>query len=297
MNAQRIPPDGSNKDPWFSQVLWTYAALCRCCLSAIDAALSAWVDGTELNTEHRTTIAEWVMHGGTNFEISRALVELLAQIEMGRRPTRIVPPGAILDQLQRRILEIWAGEMRQLNPSDSLARAIEVVLATTDENKVLTADDRDVIEAYAIGEGPRGRALRRALEVYGGQVDGGPADNDQGSCSELQMAKAIQTSDLSALPEADRAVIAHFDAAFHGASPGPGSDEAAAVAAMKRFLDELRGTPVAARDPGLGLTEGAVQVVQAVQFVEVWAATLQVPIETVEQLLLEYNNLLRMPSR
>lgn len=55
---------------------------------------------------------------------------------------------------------------------------------------------------------------------------------------------ALETTiNVSALPEADREVIARFEAALHGARPAPSSDEAAAVAAMNRFVDELRIVP------------------------------------------------------
>lgn len=57
---------------------------------------------------------------------------------------------------------------------------------------------------------------------------------------DMKQPETIRVSDVSALPEADREVIARFEAALHGARPAPGSDEAAAVAAMNRFVDDLR---------------------------------------------------------
>ncbi len=46
-------------------------------------------------------------------------------------------------------------------------------LVQASEGRVLTADALDTLEAMAVGEGPRGRALRRALEVCQGQVSPG----------------------------------------------------------------------------------------------------------------------------
>lgn len=63
------------------------------------------------------------------------------------------------------------------------------------------------------------------------------------------MRKAIRMSDVSALPRGDREVIARFDAALLGVPPAPGSDEAAVVAAMNRFVNELRGAQVCASAP------------------------------------------------
>ena len=102
------------------------------------------------------------------------LVSMLFILGIGRdEPKRILTtlpgtqPGQVsLNQLQRRILVIWADDMREINPSDSLAREIDAVLREPDSDRPLTMADRDVLEACAIGEGPRGRALRRALEVH-----------------------------------------------------------------------------------------------------------------------------------
>ena len=181
------------------------------------------------------------MRGGPDFEVARAFVELFEQIEAGGQPGQ---QGPSLNRLQRRILERWAGEMRQLNPADSLARAIDVVLSAVSSAKALPAGDRDVLEAYAIGEGPRGRALRRALQVYEGQVDSVLAN----SPPEPSSTEEINVSDLSELPEIDRAIVARFDAALLGVLPAPGSVEAAAVAAMNRFVNKLRCA--AETDPG-----------------------------------------------
>jgi hypothetical protein len=51
--------------------------------------------------------------------------------------------------------------------------------------------------------------------------------------------QAIPTLDLSALSRSDREVIVRFEAALLGVPPTPASDEAAAIAAMNRFVQAL----------------------------------------------------------
>jgi hypothetical protein len=159
-----------DEEPWFKRRLRTYVAFCKSCpndaahsplASAIDAALEAWSRGTELSAEHCATIDEWMVRVNRDVEVARALVALFAQVAAGGRPARIVTHG------ERRILEIWAGEMRELNPSDSLASAIDAALGVASESGVLTTDDRDALEAHAIGDGPIGRALRQVLLACG----------------------------------------------------------------------------------------------------------------------------------
>jgi hypothetical protein len=72
--------------------------------------------------------------------------------------------------------------------------------------------------------------------------------------SDMKPTAAIPVSDVSEMPEADREVIARFEAALHGARPAPGSDEAAAVTAMNCFVNELRDAQTVARNAGLDLT-------------------------------------------
>ena len=159
-----------DEEPWFKQRLQTYAAFCKSCpddaaraplASAIDASLDAWSRGEELSAEHCATIDEWMVRRDRDDEVARALVALFAQVTTGGRPARIVSHG------ERRLLEIWAGKMRVHNPSDSLARAIDAALGVASAGGALTADDLDVLEAYAIGDGPHGRALRQVLGACG----------------------------------------------------------------------------------------------------------------------------------
>jgi len=236
-------PAATEGDAWFDQPLRTYAMFCRACpkdalrmelAAAIDAALIAWESGTELREEYLVSMEEWLMRGGPDFEVARALVELYQQIEAGGQPRWILSPGApgmLPNRLQRRILERWADEMRQFNQTGSLARAIDILLSAPTSGQSLTVDDRDVLDAYAIGEGPRGRALRCALEA---------ASNDPEPLPEHPPANKIRVSDLSALSETDRSIIAKLDAALHGVKPVPGSEEAAAIATMNRFVEVLR---------------------------------------------------------
>ena len=186
--ALSVAPDTTKGSwPWFYGALQAYAVFCRlvpddaaraALAAAIDASLLAWSRGKEPSEMQRSTIEAGVMRGDIDAVIAPALVALFAQIEAGGRPARTAPPVTSidrLDRLQRRILEIWAREMRQASVFTEMAGAVRAGQNTADalvrasEGRVLT-DDLDTLEALAIGEGPRGRALRRALEVCGGQA-------------------------------------------------------------------------------------------------------------------------------
>ncbi len=70
----------------------------------------------------------------------------------------------------------------------------------------------------------------------------------------MKAPEAIHVRDVSELPETDRKVIAHFEAALQGARPAPSSAETAAMATMNHFLDGLREAQAAARTAGVDLT-------------------------------------------
>jgi hypothetical protein len=172
---------------WFYGVLQTYAVFCKFVpdaasrdklASAIDASLRAWSRGVEPSAAHRATIEAWVVRGDIDVIIAPALVALFEQIEVGGQPALVTGanvPLDRLDRLQRRILEIWADALRRPLPgvTEGAARAGQQMadeLVRASEGRALTDDDRDSLEALALGEGPRARALRRALEVCGGQA-------------------------------------------------------------------------------------------------------------------------------
>lgn len=243
-------PAATRGEVWFDQALRAYAVFCMACpndalrmrlAAAIDAALIAWESETELSAEHLASIEEWLMRGGPDFEVARVLVELYQQIEAGGPPRGTLSPGTPgtpPNRLQRRILERWADEMRQFNPTDSLARGIDILLSAPTSGQPLTVNDRDVLEAYAIGEGPRGRALRCALEAV---------NDDREASPEQPPTNEIRVSDLSALSETDRSIIAKLDAALHGVKPATGSEEETAIATMNRFVEILRRSEAASK--------------------------------------------------
>lgn len=162
----RSSSDPSAEDKsWFYAPLQAYAAFCRlvpndvtrtAIAAAIDASLVAWRRGAEPSAVHRARIEAEVMRGDA--VIAPALVALFAQIEVGGEPAvrnGARPPSDRLDRLQRRILEIWASEFPSMANEFSAAS----------EGRALAADTLDLLEAFAIGSGPRGTALRQALKV------------------------------------------------------------------------------------------------------------------------------------
>lgn len=92
------------------------------------------------------------------------------------------------------------------------------------------------------------RTVHTCRDLRSGTTDNGEVMTDE---SDMKQPAAIHVSDVSALPEADREVIARFEAALLGVCPAPGSDEAAAVATMNRFLDGLREAQAVARAAGV----------------------------------------------
>ena len=178
-HALSVAPDSTNGAlPWFYWALQAYAVFCRlvpddasraALAAAIDASLLAWALGKEPSAPDHMTIEVGVMRGDIDAVIAPALVALFAQIEAGGRAgdQHGPPPVACidrLDRLQRRILEIWADGYRPHDPG------LANMLIAASEGRELTADDLDILEAMAVGEGPRGCALRRALEMREGQA-------------------------------------------------------------------------------------------------------------------------------
>lgn len=180
-----VPDSTNGSRPWFYEVLQAYAVFCKlvpddesraALAEAIDDALFAWSRGREPSAMLHATIEAGVMRGDIDAVIAPALVALFAQIEAGGRSARTVPLVDRLDRLQRRILEIWASEMRQASVLSEMPEAVRAgerianELVQASEGRELTADTLDTLKAMAIEEGPRGRALRRALEVCEGQA-------------------------------------------------------------------------------------------------------------------------------